>query len=299
MEVWQSSAPLPPPAGTFYRAINVGGPATVIDGHNWEGEATTNYGTNSDPNPFSLKNSLGYVVPATLTYDAVNRTARLQPSSALNGSSNYTATVKGGATGVSDLAGNRLPNDVAWTFATGTAVPAAPSSLVATAVSSTQISLFWNDNSSNETGFKIERKTGAGGTYSQIATVAAGVTGYSNTGLTAGTTYFYRVRATNAAGDSAYSNEASAASLAVPAFRAAASSAAASGALTINKPTGTVQGDVMVASISVRPNTATITAPSGWTLVRRLDNTNTTANSLAVYYKVAGSSEPDELRVDF
>ena len=75
--------------------------------------------------------------------------------------------------------------------------------------STTQINLLWTDNSSDETGFKIERKTGAGGTYAQIATVGASVTSYSNTGLTPGTTYFYRVRATNASGDSAYSNEAS------------------------------------------------------------------------------------------
>ena len=61
----------------------------------------------------------------------------------------------------------------------------------------------------NETGFKIERKTGAGGTYSQIATVRPVVT-YNDTGLATNTTYFYRVRATNAIGDSAYSNEASA-----------------------------------------------------------------------------------------
>ena len=45
VELWQSSTPLPSPAGTFYRAINVGGPATVIDGHNWEGETTSNYAT--------------------------------------------------------------------------------------------------------------------------------------------------------------------------------------------------------------------------------------------------------------
>jgi hypothetical protein len=81
--------------------------------------------------------------------------------------------------------------------------------LTATAVSSSQIDLTWLDNSSNETGFKIERKTGSGGTYSQIATVGAGVTSYDNTGLSAGTTYYYRVRANNAAGDSAYSTEAS------------------------------------------------------------------------------------------
>ncbi len=82
-----------------------------------------------------------------------------------------------------------------------------------TAVSSSQINLSWTDNATNETGFKIERKTGAGGTYAEIATVGAGVAAYSDTGLTAATTYFYRVRATNAIGDSAYSNEASATTL--------------------------------------------------------------------------------------
>jgi MSHA biogenesis protein MshQ len=63
--------------------------------------------------------------------------------------------------------------------------------------------------------------------------------------------------------------------------------------LQINKPAGTVQNDVMIASIGVRPNTVTITAPSGWTLVRRVDNGTTgNYNSLAVYRKLAGASEP-------
>ena len=88
--------------------------------------------------------------------------------------------------------------------------PGAPTNLGATATSSSQINLAWTDNANNETGFKIERKTGTGGTYSQIATVGANVTTYSNTGLSANTNYFYRVRANNSSGDSAYSNEANA-----------------------------------------------------------------------------------------
>ena len=48
----------------------------------------------------------------------------------------------------------------------------------------------------------------------------------------------------------------------------------------------------MIASIAVKPNTATITAPAGWTLQRRTDNANATASSLAVYYRVAGAGEP-------
>lgn len=87
-------------------------------------------------------------------------------------------------------------------------VPAAPSNLVATAVSSTQINLTWTDNSGDETNFIVERKTT--GAYSVIATLGPNVTSYSNTGLKKFTLYTYRVKARNAAGDSAYSNEASA-----------------------------------------------------------------------------------------
>ena len=94
--------------------------------------------------------------------------------------------------------------------ASGT-TPAAPNSLTAAAVSSSQINLTWNDNSNNETGFKIERKTGANGTWSQIATVGANVESYPNTGLSAGTQYFYRVRSyISGVANSNYSNEANA-----------------------------------------------------------------------------------------
>ena len=176
--------------------------------------------------------------------------------------------------------------------------PSAPASLTATAASSSQINLSWADVSS-ETGFKIERKTGTGGTYAQIATTGANVTTYNNTGLSSSTTYYYRVRATNAGGDSPYSPEASASTTSSPpAFRSASSAGASSGTLTINKPSGTQSGDVMVATVAVRPNTAAITA-SGWTLVRRLDNASGNANSLAVYYKVAGSSEPSSYSFSF
>ena len=91
------------------------------------------------------------------------------------------------------------------------AVPAAPTNLVATAVSKSQINLTWTDNASNETGFHIERCKGSTCTnFTQIATVGANVTSYANTGLTANTTYRYRVHAYNASGNSAYSNIAAA-----------------------------------------------------------------------------------------
>lgn len=87
--------------------------------------------------------------------------------------------------------------------------PAAPTELAATAVSAAQINLAWQDNASAETLFRIERSVD-GATYAAVATVAANVTSYANTGLAAGTRYFYRVRAENSGGASAYSNAASA-----------------------------------------------------------------------------------------
>lgn len=88
--------------------------------------------------------------------------------------------------------------------------PLAPSSLSAVAVSSSQINLAWQDNSSDENGFTIERAPSASGSWSQIASVGANVKSYSNSGLSAATTYYYRVYASNSRGSSPYSNTAGA-----------------------------------------------------------------------------------------
>jgi hypothetical protein len=85
--------------------------------------------------------------------------------------------------------------------------PAAPNTLTATATGTT-IDLTWVDVATNETGYKIERSLD-NVTFAQIGTAAADATTYSDSGLTALTLYYYRVRAYNADGDSAYSNTAS------------------------------------------------------------------------------------------
>jgi len=93
-------------------------------------------------------------------------------------------------------------------------LPLAPTGLTAVTASSSQVNLSWTDNAANESGYKIESKTGAGA-YSLLATVGADVKAYSNTGLSASTAYTYRVYAYNTAGNSGYSNEASATTAAV------------------------------------------------------------------------------------
>jgi inhibitor of cysteine peptidase len=87
------------------------------------------------------------------------------------------------------------------------APPAAPSQLVLSSPSQNEIDLAWKDNSNNETGFKIERSLN-GTQWTQIATAAANATKASDNSITCGKKYYYRVRASNAGGDSAYSNTA-------------------------------------------------------------------------------------------
>src|SRR5215217_1240739 len=128
---------------------------------------------------------------------------------------------------VLDINGNTLDakflreNGEVWDYfrivkGTGAPVaPAAPTNLAATTVSSSQINLSWTDNANNENGFKVEQSTD-GTMFAQIATVGSNAISFSVTGLSASTTYFYRVVSFNAAGNSSFSNTASATTSAAP-----------------------------------------------------------------------------------
>ena len=111
-------------------------------------------------------------------------------------------------------------------------LPAAPSGLAYSRLTATSADLYWTDNSSNETGFTLERCTGtllfcAGnpGAWSVSTTTGANVTGFTDTGLSAGTAYVWRVKAFNAVGNSGYSNHLSATTPAQPVIPAAPTSA--------------------------------------------------------------------------
>jgi uncharacterized protein (TIGR02145 family) len=82
-----------------------------------------------------------------------------------------------------------------------TVVPLPPTGLTGIVASTNQINLSWTDNSTNETGFKIERKTGTG-TYAVVGTTATDINTFSDIGLNQTTTYTYRVYSNNAVGNS-------------------------------------------------------------------------------------------------
>lgn len=95
--------------------------------------------------------------------------------------------------------------------------PAAPSALKVDSTSTSAIQLSWNDNSNNETDFRIEQKA-LGGSYAEVGTVEANTATFTAPGLDPAKLYTFRVRAGGSGGTfSAYSNEASAATDATPA----------------------------------------------------------------------------------
>lgn len=99
--------------------------------------------------------------------------------------------------------------DTEWPPAPTSPPTNAPSGLTATASASDTIDLAWTDNSSDETGFRIQRSLD-GAAWSTLDTVAADAESYSDTTCSPNTRYYYQVCAYNDAGDSAYSDPANA-----------------------------------------------------------------------------------------
>lgn len=99
--------------------------------------------------------------------------------------------------------------------------PIAPSNFVATPISSTRIDLSWTDNSSDETGFEIQRSTD-GSTWSALTTTAADAVSYSNTSLANGTLYYYRIRANGLFGNSSWQTASATTTLPAPSSLSAA-----------------------------------------------------------------------------
>lgn len=149
----------------------------------------------------------GSIVSYAWNFGNSTTSTQANPSTVYTNPGTYTAVLT-----VTD---NDGLTDTANVVITVTALPNAPSGLIATAVSHSQINLAWVDNANNETGFQIERSTD-NATWAPLGSVAANVQVYYDGGLSASTLYYYRVRAINASGNSAYSNTANATTAEAP-----------------------------------------------------------------------------------
>jgi fibronectin type 3 domain-containing protein len=131
-------------------------------------------------------------------------------------SGNHTFEIRNTGTKDASSSGTQADVDRVDVVSGSVAPPAQPQGLAATATGYTGSStaatplgahLTWSSVTS-ATGYKIERKLGTNGTYAQIGTTTSPVVAFDDTsGLSPGSTYFYRVRATNTGGDGPYSSE--------------------------------------------------------------------------------------------
>jgi hypothetical protein len=94
---------------------------------------------------------------------------------------------------------------IGWTREVPRQIPETPTGLVASASSPTQVNLVWQDRSSSEEGFQIERRGGSGGSFLPLTVVPTNATTYSDNTVQPNTVYAYRVLAFNSSGTSGYS----------------------------------------------------------------------------------------------
>ncbi|MFO1488548.1 MAG: autotransporter-associated beta strand repeat-containing protein [Verrucomicrobiota bacterium] len=83
--------------------------------------------------------------------------------------------------------------------------PSAPTNLTIVSATFSQVGLAWNDTATNESSFLIERSTD-NTNFTQVGSTIANVVSATDAGLSPSTLFYYRVRASNAGGSSAYSN---------------------------------------------------------------------------------------------
>ena len=154
--------------------------------------------------------------------------------------------------------------------------PSAPVVKIGNSASSGKPMLTWNAVS-GATSYKVYRATSQNGTYSLLGTVTA--TSYTNTGAKAGVTYYYKVKAVNSAGESAYSNTVSG--------RATVTTLTMGHSSTSGKPQLTWKAVSGAASYKVYRSTSKNGAYSVINTTKALTYTNTgAALGTTYYYKV-------------
>lgn len=185
-------------------------------------------------------------LPTTITYKDATGTTVTSPASDLSNVSLVTIA-----------AGTNHFSSFAPIVKTNANAPSTPTGLNATANGSTAINLSWTAVS-GATSYDLYRSTSAGGTFSRVGsepTVSSGSTvTYADSGLTAGTTYFYQITALNTDGESA-------ASTAVQVATTAAGSGGGSGGGGGGSGGGTVAAPSAAAVTAPTVAPTTVTAP--------------------------------------
>jgi hypothetical protein len=159
-----------------------------------------------------------------------------------------------------------------------------------------ELLLRWSDNSDDEQGFKIERKSGTTGTFGQIASVGPNITAYTDSGLTAGSTYCYRLLAFNGSGSSPYSE--TACSTISSTFTLAVSKTGTGTGTVTSAPAGINCGSTCSASFSSGAFVTLTAAPttgstfSGWSGTGCTTGTVTMTGNITCTATFKGANNP-------
>jgi fibronectin type 3 domain-containing protein len=214
-----------------YQGIN-SSVAVKFDLYNNSGEGVDSTGLYTDgaaPNipaidltPSGLDLHSGDIFQVVMNYDGTTLTVTIEDTvTKKSATQNYSIKIPttvgntlayvgftggtGGLTATQDI--------LTWTYTpTAATSPNAPSGLGAVPASATSVSLNWTNNATNQTGFHLDRATDSGFTQNLITeNLPATPNTFTDTatGLAPGNTFYYRLRAYNAAGDSGNSNTAS------------------------------------------------------------------------------------------
>jgi fibronectin type 3 domain-containing protein len=167
----------------------------------------------------------GDVFQVTMTYSGTTLNVSVTDTKTnASASQSYTVNIPqviGGTTGYVGFTGGTggttvVQNILTWVYSpTATTPPAAPTNLNGNVVSGSEIDLSWTNNANNATAILVDRSSD-GTHFTQIASISGTATTYQDTSLSPGNTYYYEVQATNAAGNSAFSNVISASTVVPP-----------------------------------------------------------------------------------